>query len=674
MATWAQPGMSFIPQQGAGPMGDQQQGNGQGMMMPMAPVTGGDCPQQQQQGNAQQQMMMMPACMPMQSGGNNGMQQMMMMPMQMQGMNGQQPMMMPMQNMQGMQPGGGGQPMMMMMMVPQNGQMMMQPMMMMQPALNAQQQMQQPVDSDSSVPSANSEQIEKQTPAGPPGAFAPSTSSSKHTKTCARDKDENKDTHDPKSASLTAGALAGSVDTTNAKSISDRRELLTKQASEVVARLRRSGARRSDLAATQLRHSTFSALNLEVTGGTRKGLQPLSRQSIAELQSEWAASKAKRVAAEATKAVDSGASTASTMPSEEEVAESSQDEDIVAGALSIKNMLRMRCSFLECPIPAAISSFSAANHELGWHKGDSPSLRGTTPTNGSHKASSTATQLTRTQQLQRDVNSLLNKVCPESVATITQRVASIEIKCAEELQLVIGLIFKKALAEPHYCETYADMVLALKQCMPEFPSPSGNKPITFKAALLNTTQSEFEALSQILTITPEESNGLQPEEIDTLRKKRRDRARGNMRFIGQLFLRALLGSRIIESIIKDLAKCEHADMAPEEAIVECLCELLQNTGYTLERSGEAGKASLSKVCDKLCAIKGNYNKRIQFGIQDVLDIRGAGWKKKTFKASAKTKEEIRREQEQDLWAQACGREVQSAEVQIAGARRPVAGW
>lgn len=548
---------------------------------------------------------------------------------------------------------------------------MMQPMMMMQSALNAQQQqqqMQQPVDADSSAPSTNSEPLDKPTPVGPPGAFAPITSS-KQTKTGGRDREENRNTQDAKPAALTAGALVGSADTTSSKSVSDRRELLTKQASEVVARLRRSGARRSDLAATQLRHSTFSALNLEVTGGTRKGLQPLSRQSIAELQSEWAASKAKRVAAEASKIVDSGASTASTMPSEEEVAESSQDEDVVAGTLTIKNMLRMRCSFLKCPIPAEISSLSAADHEFGWHKVDSPSLRGLTPV-----ASSTVTQLTRIQQLQRDVNSLLNKVCPESVAVITQRVAGIQIQCAEELQVVIGLIFKKALAEPHYCETYADMVLALKQCMPEFPSPTGNKPITFKAALLNTTQSEFEALSQILTITAEESNGLQAEEIDTLRKKRRDRARGNMRFIGQLFLRALLGSRIIESIIKDLVKCEDADVAPEEAIVECLCELLHNTGYTLECSGEAGKASLSKVCDKLCAIKSKYSKRIQFGIQDVLDIRGAGWKKKTFKASAKTKDEIRREQEQDFWAAACGREMQRAEVQIAGARRPVAGW
>merc|ERR1711907_453565 len=211
------------------------------------------------------------------------------------------------------------------------------------------------------------------------------------------------------------------------------------------------------------------------------------------------------MSAEAAKAVDSGASTASTTPSDGEVAESSQDDKV--------------------------------------------------------------TQNPRMHQLQRDVNSLLNKVCPESVAVITQRVASIQIKCAEELQVVIGLIFKKALAEPHYCETYADMVLALKQCMPEFPSPTGNKPITFKAALLNTTQSEFEALSQILTVTAEESSGLQPEEIETLRKTRRDRARGNMRFIGQLFLRSLLGSRIIESIIKDLAKCEKVDVAPEEAIV-----------------------------------------------------------------------------------------------------------
>lgn len=323
----------------------------------------------------------------------------------------------------------------------------------------------------------------------------------------------------------------------------------------------------------------------------------------------------------------------------------------------------MRHAF-QCAVPQEMSSLSAQNHELGW--------QGLNLTENAYKATGSG-QLPRSQQLQRDINSLLNKVCPESVTTVIQRVAGIEIVSAEELHILIGLIFKKALSEPHYCETYADMVLGLKQRMPEFPSPSGGKPLTFKAALLNTTQSEFESLSEILAVHEEDVEGLEAEEINAIKKKKRDRARGNMRFIGQLFLRSLLGSRIIESIIKDMSKCQN-DAVPDEAIVECLCELLQNVGYTMENSGEAGKASLSKVCEKLRCIKGSYCKRVQFTLQDVLDIRRDGWKKKSFKASAKTKDEIRREQEQDLWAQACGKEVPGAEVQLAGARRPVSGW
>merc|ERR1711957_712375 len=218
----------------------------------------------------------------------------------------------------------------------------------------------------------------------------------------------------------------------------------------------------------------------------------------------------------------------------------------------------------------------------------------------------------------RDVNSLLNMVCPDNVATIIERVASTEVRSVEELQLIIGLIFKKSLAEPHYCETYADMVFALKQ--------------------------------------------------------RKDRARANMKFIGQLFLRALLGTRIIESVIRDMAKCSSEATVPEEPIVECLCELLTNIGFTLEAAGGTGQSALNEVCIRLQNLKKHYSKRVQFAIQDVLDIRSAGWKKKTFKPAAKRKDEIRREQEMELRRVASGQEVGASEVQIAGARRPAMGW
>lgn len=232
--------------------------------------------------------------------------------------------------------------------------------------------------------------------------------------------------------------------------------------------------------------------------------------------------------------------------------------------------------------------------------------------------------------------------------------------------MVISLIFKKALAEPHYCETYADLVSNLKQSMPEFTSPTG-RSVTFKTALLNTTQSEFEALSNILTLTSEDTKGLCNEGIELLKKKRKDRVLANMKFIGQLFLRSLLSARIVGSVLRDLSKCDKGpDAVPQEPMVECLCELIQNIGFTLEAYGQDGKESLESVCSHLQELKRHYGKRIQFAIQDVLDVRCNGWRRRTFKASAKTKGEIYQEH---LRAQAWGCETPAAEVQIAGARR-----
>lgn len=211
------------------------------------------------------------------------------------------------------------------------------------------------------------------------------------------------------------------------------------------------------------------------------------------------------------------------------------------------------------------------------------------------------------------------------------------------------------------------MVFALKQRMPEFPSQNGGKPVTFKAALLNTCQNEFEALPTILRMSAEEVEGLDPEEIDFQKKKRKDRVLANMKFIGHLFLRQLLSAKIIGSVIQDLTTCDQADVLPEEPMIECICELLTNIGYTLDAS-PVGKAALTSVCGRLLDLKsqqtkegrGIYSKRIQFAIQDLFDVRSAGWAKKSFKATAKKKDDIRREQQKDMGS--------AAEVTIAGAR------
>jgi len=276
--------------------------------------------------------------------------------------------------------------------------------------------------------------------------------------------------------------------------------------------------------------------------------------------------------------------------------------------------------------------------------------------------------MSQEKQLQREVNSLLNKVCPNNLDTIVQRVAETEVHSVGDLELVIGLLFKKALAEPHYCETYTDMVAALQQRIPEFPSHSGRATVTFKAALLSATQSEFESLSDVLTLRAEEVKDLDVDEIKSLEKKRKDRVLANMKFIGHLFLRGLLSVRVISSILLELARCND-EAHVEEPMVECLCELLVNIGFALEAT-PIGKAALISVTGRLQDLKGRptpngcssscYSRRIQFAIQDIIDMRARGWTQRSFKASAKTKAEIRREHERDSKVQACGRSVSGA--------------
>jgi len=279
-------------------------------------------------------------------------------------------------------------------------------------------------------------------------------------------------------------------------------------------------------------------------------------------------------------------------------------------------------------------------------------------------------------ELRRTVKSLLNKVCPESVTTIAAKIGEVEVRSAEELQDVISLIFQKALSEPHYCATYADLVFGIKSAFPEFPTDNG-KPQTFKTLLLDVCQKEFESLPTTLEPSSEDMERFAAEELEFRRKATKDRLLANMKLIGHLFLRQMLSPRVIGAVIEELTLCHGhcVDRLPEGHCVECAVELLLSIGHTLEAL-PIGKQAIVQVCARLLDLKqrqgpdgrGVYCKRIQFAIQDLFDVRAAGWARKVFGGVARTKEEIRMEQMRDLLAQARGKEVESGQVIISGQR------
>jgi hypothetical protein len=279
--------------------------------------------------------------------------------------------------------------------------------------------------------------------------------------------------------------------------------------------------------------------------------------------------------------------------------------------------------------------------------------------------------ISRDKELRRCAQGLLNKICPENIETIARRIkAEAKVETIKELEIVIELIFQKALAEPHYCETYASMVSLLKGEMPSFPDPSGGKEVTFKSILLSVCQNEFEKMPRTVEASPDEDEMELKYRIDNMK----GRFLANMKFIGHLFLQKLLGCRVIASIASELLGCD-GDIIPEEHAVECVCELLTAIGFSLEAM-PLGKDVVTQVCGRLMDLKkmkkedgkGVLSKRIQFAIQDVADMRAAGWMKKTFKAVAKTREEIRAQREKEEKDMKNGKCNIGAELYVAGAR------
>jgi hypothetical protein len=267
----------------------------------------------------------------------------------------------------------------------------------------------------------------------------------------------------------------------------------------------------------------------------------------------------------------------------------------------------------------------------------------------------------RMDDLKRSMVDLLNKVCPDTVAYVAAKIAELKVASVEELRLVISLIFKKALAEPHYCGTYADLVFTLKGQMLELPSPDGGKPVSFKICLINSCQTEFETMPKAFVVSAEEASKTEAAELEYQMKLLKDRVLANMKFIGQLFMRQLITSRIIGYVLVSMV--QSPDSLPEEHMIECTCELLAAVGQSLETSAY-GQDRVTKVCDRLLDLKTRldanatqaYCKRIQFRIQDVLEMKEANWVvTKVLQPQAKTREEIRREQEREFLAKSAVR-------------------
>lgn len=263
----------------------------------------------------------------------------------------------------------------------------------------------------------------------------------------------------------------------------------------------------------------------------------------------------------------------------------------------------------------------------------------------------------KTAELLKLFRSILNKITPENFTTLISQLKVLHIDSVDILDSCISLVFEKAIMEPNYSASYAQLC---KEVSDVFVVPldekDSEKKAVFKKRLITQCQKEFEKhrdnelvknnAERLKDIEDEEDAGKKEElqsNYDMENFKIRRRAVGTVHFIGELYKIEMLTSRIMQSCINHLLD---PSMCSEETL-ECLCKLLTTIGKRLEKL-DPRKIDLSECFVKLEGMTDKKNtigisSRIRFMIQDLIELRLNHWTPRKLQQAIKpsTMDEIK---------------------------------
>lgn len=120
------------------------------------------------------------------------------------------------------------------------------------------------------------------------------------------------------------------------------------------------------------------------------------------------------------------------------------------------------------------------------------------------------------------------------------------------------------------------------------------------------------------------------EELDLERAKVKLRMLGNIRFVGELYKKGMLSTSVMHSCITDLLEYEGVwKKNCEDQDIELLCHLLSTIGEQLElKSGTKQIAQFERYFQRMTNLSKDktIKSRMRFTIEEVLVLRGNGWK------------------------------------------------
>jgi len=218
----------------------------------------------------------------------------------------------------------------------------------------------------------------------------------------------------------------------------------------------------------------------------------------------------------------------------------------------------------------------------------------------------------------RAARSILNKLTVEKFEPLFEQLTACGIQEPHHISILMQEIFEKATIQHHFIQMYAELCVRLEK-HPSITAvvQEAGELHSFRRLLLNQCQIVFE---QVLE-PPSEAEITEFDEEASARRK--ERALGNMKLIGQLLAHGMLSSDLFVQCCEELL---HKRTQCPEAL-EALVALIMVAGPKFDIKSWQFYDRLEKLFVNMKALTKDKPTppRLRFLIRDVLDAREAGW-------------------------------------------------
>jgi len=230
------------------------------------------------------------------------------------------------------------------------------------------------------------------------------------------------------------------------------------------------------------------------------------------------------------------------------------------------------------------------------------------------------------EKIIKEVTGILNKLSKDNFETLSEKLYDIELTNKPLVQNVIEVIIQKAINEPYFGEVYANLCKKLSN------KSYCDDSINFKREILTQCQKEFEK---------EKTDSIDVKVIYDLKIK----CLGNIKFVGELFMKGMISNVIIFQCIHKLVKDIRGNDKSKNEYIECICKLVTTIGEYLDKSEHQEKFVVYlDIMREESENKAN-DFRSRFMIKDVLDLRKNNWIERIPKEVLKTKREVKNDYE-----------------------------